>query len=55
MISVILFVAAGIVASAASLLIVYAKTGQQQTLGGIIAMLAFLVAMLGALARVSGH
>lgn len=54
MTSVFLFIAAAIVASLASLLIVYAKTGEQQTLGGVIAMLALILAALGALARISG-
>ena len=38
----------------ASLLVVYAKTGPQETLGGVVALLALLIAALGGLARVAG-
>ena len=55
MIGISLFVVAGAIASGAALLAVYSRTGEQETLAGVIGFVAFLFAAGGALARVSGY
>jgi hypothetical protein len=51
----LLFLLAGFIFAGGAILFGAAKDGQQQSLGGVVAMIALLVAALGALARVAGH
>jgi hypothetical protein len=43
-----------LLAFGASLLVVYARTGEQESLGGVAALLALVIVALGGLARVAG-
>lgn len=49
-----LFIIAGFIFAGGAILFGAARKGEQQTLGGIVAMIALLIAALGALARVAG-
>lgn len=54
MFSLTLFFGAGMVACAAATLAAFAKSGEQETLAGIIGLVAFVLAAVGGLARVYG-
>lgn len=55
MISITLFLTAAFVACVSILFVVYAKSGEQETLAGIIGAMAFIVAAIGALFQVAGY
>ena len=54
MTATLLFILAGFIFAGGAVLFGAAQKGEQQTLGGIVAMIALLLAALGALARVAG-
>ncbi len=54
MISIFITLFGLVLASGAALLVVYAKDGAQESLGGVIALVAFIVMALGFLGRVYG-
>jgi len=54
MISAAFFIGAAIIAALSAVMFTNAKSGPQQTLGGVVALVALLVASLGALMRVAG-
>ena len=54
MISAAFFISAAVIATLSAIMFGKAKSGPQQTLGGVMAMVALLVASLGALLRVAG-
>jgi membrane-associated phospholipid phosphatase len=54
MFSLTLFAGACLIAFAAALLAAFSKSGEQETLAGIIGLVAFILAAVGGLARVYG-
>ncbi len=54
MISAAFFIGSAIIATLSAIMFTNAKSGPQQTLGGVVALVALLVASLGALMRVAG-
>jgi hypothetical protein len=43
-----------LLASGASLLVVYSKDGAQESLGGFVVLVALIIVIIGSLARVAG-
>ncbi len=54
MISALIMILGLALASGAALLVVYANDGAQESLGGVVALVAFIVMALGFLGRVYG-
>lgn len=54
MISILIIGFGALIALCASLLVVYAKDGAQESLGGVVALISFIIIALGWLARVYG-
>lgn len=54
MTATVLFIMSGVIFAGGAILFGSARKGEQQTLGGVLALIALVVASLAALAKVAG-